>query len=435
MQFEVLARVVNVGHSVQGLCVTYYRSPSMRCTLEINLFYETICNVVLQTRRKYPNLNFVLCSGDDNSSSASVSSISKNTFTNKLKLSDGLGSKMTRFDKRNMKEYQPDSLFFWNDIVFARLDVEVLPKLYDTIDHYPLRITVFCDGIVPRLPVYRSIQRRKRCKTDDEISDFFQKRSTEFSEIFYPIIELNSSDIEDDTVESAAIHVQAIFDDVYKFGWDTVTSMVSDNVKITDDEFEVKLAQKYSKIQKLKFKLSTINDDAKLKRLTQIISAEYVLFNELLADSADYTLKLDMKFQNNSDRELNSQRFQREAKRILNKRQGCYNESITMKRTPEQELADLKKHDATFHCEDPVFIENYENYMRVASEVTDRTFDEHGHCISYTDFIDDWSPSIFPLHLPQLINSMKKIDKVYRLHRNIISEPIFILCKLISLKH
>ena len=445
MQFEILARVVNVGHSVQGLCLTFYRSPSMKCTLEINLFYETIFNIVSQTRNKHPNLNFILCSGDDNSSSASVASLSKNTFINKLRLSDGLGSKMTRFDKRNMKEYQPDSLFFWHDIVFARLEIEVLPKLYDTIDHYPLRITVICDGIVPRLPTYRYVERHKRCKTDDEIADFFQTRSTQFSEIFLPFIDSRDqighlhpslpASIHEQTVETAAVQLQAIFDDVFKFGWKTIVSTVSDNVKNTDNEFEVKFAQKFSKIQKLKFKLMTISDPKKLERLTAIISAEYIILNELLADSADNILQLDMKFQNNSDRELNSRRFQREAKRILNKRQGCYDESISMKRTPEQEASDLKKHDATFHCDDPVFIENYDNYMKEAASVAECTLGDDGLPLSYTDFIDDWDPRNYPEHLPQLINSMKKVDKVFRLHRHILAEPIFILCKLMSLTH
>ena len=434
MHFEIAARIVQVGAGLFGLCVSFYRSPSMRDPFEISLFYKTIANVVNKVRNEN-QLHFIIAGGDDNSTPVNVAIISKNTFEN-LGLTNLIGDTKTRYDKKNKKEFQPDSVYGWNDFANTRLTAKVRPKLVDTMDHYPIRVNVHCSNIVPRQPIYRKITRQVKHESDYSIAMWFSEHTQLFCDFVQPIIDNSKThDIQNKTIDKVTEKLFKLFEDVKAFAWHEVVSVVSDNVKDTDKLYDVRVAQQMAKMEAKLFEIKNNNFNEERLKIEQ--DALYELcdrYHELLFQANERVLRLDMAHQDATSRQRNTNIFQKVAKNLCNKRQGAFSDTIDQGRTEEQINADLEKHDKTFHCPDPDFIANYNQIMDDAANNGEKTLRADGSIVSYKDYIDDFDTEKFPEHLPNIIANMPKIDKIYKINRYFIARAIFLVCKLASIK-
>ena len=269
MPFEIVARIVHIGEGITGLCCTFYRSPSMTHIPEIIQFYETLYNIYRHTKNANPNLNFYIYCGDDNSTSDPVATISKKTFEEKMNMSNLIGEKSTRYDKHRKRHYQPDSCYGSADFIFARLDAQILPKITSTMDHLPIRINVTCDNIAPRIPLYRTIIRKTRCRSDKQISDWLERELGFFTQKFRPLLTIYHNSIENDneiykhkisekTVDFATDQLLDIFERVKEYAWHSVSVKVADTVREDERHCHVLINQQYAVIEKMTNKFTKL---------------------------------------------------------------------------------------------------------------------------------------------------------------------------------
>ena len=304
------------------------------------------------------------------------------------------------------------------------------------MDHYPIRIYVYCSNIVPRQPKYRKISRWVKHESDHSIAMWFHEHSQLLCDFLHPIAyHHDPSSIQNKTIEIATEKLFGLFTDAQTFGWHEVTSVVSDNVNEKDKFYDVRVAQQMSKMEEKLFKIKNSNlNSAELVKEQDELQKLGDTYHKLLYEAKERVLRLDMDHQNSTSRQRNTNIFQKVAKQLCNKRQGAFNDTIDQGRNEEQIRIELEKHDKTFHCPDPDFISNYDQIMDDAANNGKRTFRPDGSIVSYKDYIDDFDPDKFPEHLPNLIANMPKIDKIYKINRYLIAKVIFLIFKLVSIK-
>ena len=217
LNFEILAAMVGRGRRV-GLVIIMYRSPNMKEPVEIEKFYETICNTVNKVKSE-EDLDYIVVVGDDNKTLPNVKRCAEKWLGGNLKLKNMIGSTPTRIDPTSGKPSQPDSCWAWMKKFRVRVCASVPGKIFKKMDHRPIRVKLFFKGVKPRLPQFRKVEREVKCQSDEKIDGFLESEMEMVCRKYSPFVEIGGCSVTGEVVDACCVDIMNAIKKSKEFGW------------------------------------------------------------------------------------------------------------------------------------------------------------------------------------------------------------------------
>ena len=160
-KFEILALDVEMSDVCREGRVIVYRSPSMKCDVEIKEFYERVHRYFEHMRDsgKFQCLTYV---GDPNKNAKAVAKREEAKVMAKFRMRNLIGAQKTRV--RGGSETQPDSCYAWFDPAAVVVTATVNGKIHRLMDHRLIRMRYQIKGLVPREREFYEFEREIRNK-------------------------------------------------------------------------------------------------------------------------------------------------------------------------------------------------------------------------------------------------------------------------------
>ena len=403
-KFEILATYIRFRRT-KGLIITAYRSPSMTDTTEINAFYMTLYKV--HTKYYTPDVVFSLICMDDNKMNKVARSLQEKWLIQKCGMINMIGDQVTRM----ISSTQPDSILGIFKPLTCTIRATVISPLGRKMDHNAIRIKITGCSVEPRKPTYRTVTRKVRIMSDEQIGNKLCELSTSYVEKYSDI-----AIIDDKLVESAAVDMFDMIRNTKMFGWKTQTVRLPDCLDDRADPWVVKIGMEHARMEKLGLHLQKHPDDR--QTYNKFIEAQSRCL-QFMAEKRDADCDRDMKYNKGSciHGGRNMGNFYRWCDRFVSNKKSYLsrNHDVLTKKEKEQKLAE---HDDTFISKDPNFTCDMEKML---SQQPDRHFS-----------LDSWKPGDKNSKLADFIRSRSKIDKFFKVNADIIATPLFNLLKLIE---
>ena len=412
LRFEIVATLLE-RQGKTGLIIAVYRSPSMKRIKEIEEFYKTI-SMTIKKYKEEKRPDFILYIGDDNKSNVRIRQKLHEHVEKLSSLKNLIGNTPTRIDKNSNRRGQPDTCYGWWNPFKVSIDARVSGKITKEMDHRVIRVFIKLHGVTPREPTFRTVKRKVRSKSDEDISAFLAKMSEEYIKTYEPINRL-ANEINGNIVDACASDYDELIKKVKEYGWKEISVQLPDCVRDDDDAITVKIGYERAKMERIALRLKNNPDD--------IMANEE--FNEcekntlsLMRQKVESMLDLDLKHQRN--KKVNTENYYKWSKRFLAK-DGFLTETLPSLSHTEK-MKKLEEHDKTFIDPDPNYKPNYEEVLKNVQP--ERKYN-----------LNRWDPDNLehPDMLKQLILNKTKIDKFYKKHVDVIVKPLFVLLRMIEL--
>ena len=414
-EFEILPCILTVGCEKLGM-VLVYRSPSMTAANEIEAFYAEIATYISNMRGD-SRLSGVLYIGDPNTASSKLGSSIEKSLLEQYGLVDLIEGMPTRAGS----ETQPDSCYAWFDCSRVSCDAEVIGRIHHKMDHRAIRVRLRVNSVPPVLPEYKEVTYKRR-KTEIKDTDIDAMLREKFSiwQSKYKTLIYDVAGVERDTtpgdslVDKATNDFLGIIKDVKDAAWETVTAKWPVNVPKHSDNISVQIGQISAKLSALSYKIR--NEGQTTELLTKFRELEKEKL-DLLKTKVRDRIELCMSHQLNKANARNTDHLFKWTKKLLS-REG-FQKTLKDKLTDEQIKEKVKECDDTFTNLDPQYSPNLQSFSQIAPE--------------FKFNVDAWNPVGQEVdYLAEYISKKKKLDPFYKHHAYTLSNPTFILLKLIE---
>ena len=411
--YEIACGILNLG-GLRGLVIGAYRSPSMTDSDEIDGFYKAISDVL--TKHWDASLAFKLVCMDDNKTISKVQAVQERWLIQKHKMRNMIGHQVTRLRSNT----QPDSILCSFNPLLCNVRASVISPLGSKMDHNAIRIKIISSHIKPRIPTYRNITRLVRVKTDELIGEELNRLCNLFlvqnKDRYGRLVEMTEKE-KDNVTDEITKNLYNIIAETKKFGWKKKIVRLPDCIADSDDKWTVKIGMEHARMEKLGFILQS---DPKNKEALAKFEHAQERCLEFMAEKRDADCDLDLKHNNGEHGAVKIRNFYRWCDKFVNNK-SSYMKNCSTVLTQAQKIDKLKTHDATFVSKDPDFHCEMAQKLNI---IPDRTFD-----------LSSWRPSKSNDKLAKFIKSRRKIDKFFKVHAEIIAEPLYMLLHTIQVSN
>ena len=420
-KFEILPAILTLGNDIKIGTICVYRSPSVD-DQEATEFYDQV-NAHLKSFSNDNSLSGMLYIGDPNKSSNKMAHFRDSQLIQDHNLVNLIGDMPTRLSRSSSNTSQPDSCLAHFDPSKLTISATVLGRLHHSMDHRAIRVSFDTNGVIPRLPKFKTVTYRKRRKdvTEKDVSKRLNHLFESWLYAYRSILFDTSGNprpenivIAPALVDAATVDFLKIIEDIKQFVYETQTARWPLDTPENSDHLTVKLAHLSSKLSKLSFEMAQNGTTAELlTKFTDLESKRVQIMREKVADRID----LCMKHQLESQQPTQFDNLFKWTKTLL-ARNG-FLDKMQKTRTPEELEKAMDECDATFTNNDPNYKHDIHDYRTVTPE---RKFK-----------VDHWDPLANEEdYLGDYISKKKKIDPLYKHHAYSLSNPTFTLLKLIE---
>ena len=342
-EHEIIIGKISI-KDVSGLIVTVYRSPSMTKKPDIDKFYNYISTKIHEYGGVKSN-DFILYIGDDNCILTDLRrrhvAGCQNLLAETFLMVNLIGNIPTRGTR------QPDSCLAYFNPTKVDICATVQAKIHGDMDHYPIAFYIRALGVVPQLPKYKLIERKKMIWSDIQISRFLTEHFTEWTKKWS-----FSSKPSSDTVEKMTDAFETIISKLKAKAWKTKLIFIPFDVPEDNrDPLVINILQEKSKLQKIAFSLRDSTDSRSLRE-------EYVVtmnkLREFSRQKAKQDIEIDYKHQKDSEM-VTTRYFYRTISKLTGK--DSFNATPDGEQSDEQLFKRLEANDLSFitDIDTPVF--------------------------------------------------------------------------------
>ena len=419
--FEIVATNLLLATGTKIACICVYRSPSMKHESEIGEFYDQI-NRYLKHMKNDSTISGIIYIGDPNTESSIIAKNLEKGIMQRHELTDLIEGVPTRVGVSG-NETQPDSCYSWFDCTKITITASVIGRICDKMDHRAIRLKMVLNGTPPKEPKFKKVvfKKRKKYITDDQIKkklrDQFSNWLFKYRTLLYDVKNEPRPDscvIADDIIDAATTDFLECIENTKKYAWTTQTAYWPTETPDDADHLTVQIAQISSKLGALSFKMQKNGKTSELLREFKKLELEKL---QLMRRKVKDRVELCMRHQLDNAYPKQYDTLFTWTKKLL-ARDG-FLENMRDAKTEDQILKELDECDATFTNSDPSYNPDLDGYTDVAP---DRKFS-----------VDSWDPvGADDDLLADYISKKKKIDKLYTCNASALSNPTFVLLKLIE---
>ena len=320
-----------------GLVITGYRSPSSKDDTDTANFYSAI-DTIIKSNGGTSFFDFIIFVGDDNASSESSCAHSrkaaghgKNIFNNH-QMVDLIPGMMTRGNK------QPDNCFGYFNPELIDVQASILVGLDS--DHSMIQVRIMKNDLVPELPKFKVMKRRKQCVSNNELQLMMKNSSDSWLDYWSSV---DKATIDENKVNKSCAQLIDCVQAVYQVAFKTVDKLVFCKARKEDSSTDVNILRLRAKIQKLAYQIKRVNGvNIQARRKMVEVNAE---LNKVILHSSLEKFQRDMEAQQSAEQK-NDAKFWDLTGSLLNK--NAYQTSVDNETTKEEFDKKLEAIDKTF---------------------------------------------------------------------------------------
>ena len=415
-KFEINAAVASISKNQRIGCVIVYRSPSMTRQDEIDDFYTQVDRYIRHMRSN-DDLCGVVYIGDPNTESSSRAKTAESAIMQKHGLVDLIPGMATR----EGSETQPDSCFAWFDVSKISISAGVIGRIHQKMDHRAIRLNFVLKGVEPKIRKFKDVKYKRRRKdvTDEKIGEILRENFSTWQSKYKTLIfdvagnERNVK-VADTIVDKATNDFLRIIDDVKNIVYEEVEARWPIDTPAEADHLTVEISQLSAKLAELSCEIMKDNHNVDL--MNRFIELEKEKLTKM-QEKVQSRIELCMHHQLNNMHNKQTDNLFKWTKKLLS-REGFLTEMKDLKTDEEIRLA-IEECDKTFTNSESGFSPNLDSYVNIINE---RKYN-----------VNEWNPvgcEVDPL--AEYISQKKKIDPFYKNHASTLSNPTFVLLKLIE---